>query len=101
MNEIDEAFKFADQDSFQNQKLRKNLSMNSSRNITLSDALCEATHQAMNENKNVFVIGGALQIQKLFWNKDLVTKFGLDRVIEAPLAENGLTDFVLEVLCLE
>lgn len=71
--------------------------MNSSRNITLSDALCEATHQAMNENENVFVIGEGVTDPKAIFGttKDLVSKFGLDRVIEAPLAENGLTGFCI------
>ena len=97
LNEIDEAFKFADQDSFPEPETAEKFVYEFSRNITLSDALCEATHQAMNENKNVFVIGEGVTDPKAIFGTtfDLVTKFGLDRVIEAPLAENGLTGFCI------
>ena len=51
----------------------------------------------MNENKNILVIGEGVTDPKAIFGttKDLVTKFGLDQVIEAPLAENGLTGFCI------
>ena len=43
--------------------------MNSNRNITLSEALCEATHQAMKERDEVFIIGEGVTDPKFIFGK--------------------------------
>ena len=82
---------------FPSQRLQKDSFMNSNRNITLSDALCEATHQAMNENKNIFVIGEGVTDPKAIFGttKNLYKTFGKKRVLDMPVSEAGLTGIII------
>ena len=67
--------------------------MNSNRNITLSEALCEATHQAMKERDEVFIIGEGVTDPKFIFGttKNLLDKFGKKRVID--LCVNKINTF--------
>lgn len=67
--------------------------MSDMRTMTAMDALNEALDLAMERDERVFAMGqGALPPLSLFGaTQGLVEKYGADRVIESPLAENGIT----------
>ena len=69
--------------------------MQNNRKITMSEAIGEATTQAMEKDDSIFVIGeGVTDPKKIFGTTvGLIEKFGQERVIEAPIAENGLMGF--------
>ncbi|MFQ5353988.1 MAG: alpha-ketoacid dehydrogenase subunit beta [Thermodesulfobacteriota bacterium] len=60
---------------------------------TYRDAILEATQGCMETDKNVFVLGeGVDDVGGVFGTtKGLVDIFGAERVIDTPLAENGIT----------
>lgn len=66
---------------------------NSNRIISYADAIREATDQSMQQNKSVIIIGEGVPDPKAIFNttKDLLEKYGSDRVFDMPLSENGLT----------
>ena len=63
------------------------------RTMTMMDALNEALDLAMARDERVFAIGqGAIPPLSLFGaTRGLLEKYGPDRIIESPLAENGMT----------
>jgi pyruvate dehydrogenase E1 component beta subunit len=63
------------------------------RGLTYREAILEATEQALSADKNVFVIGEGIDDPGGVFGttKDLHLKFGADRVMDSPLAENGIT----------
>lgn len=63
------------------------------RGITYREALLEATAQMLASDKSVFVLGeGVDDSGGVFGTtRDLHKKFGKERVIDTPLAENGVT----------
>ncbi len=71
--------------------------MQNDRKITMSQAIGEATLEAMKKDDTIFVIGeGVTDPKKIFGTtSELVEKFGIDRVIESPIAENGLMGFCI------
>jgi len=71
--------------------------MKTSKKISMSDAICEATFQSMEQDNTIFVIGeGVTDPKKIFGTTyGLIEKFGSERVIEAPIAENGLMGFCI------
>lgn len=64
-----------------------------SRNITLSKAINEATDICMERDKNVYLMGlGAPDLNGFSGTTvGLQEKYGADRVLDMPLAENGMT----------
>ena len=67
--------------------------MSDLRTMTAMEAMNEALDLAMECDERVFAIGqGALPPLNLFGaTRGLVEKYGTDRIIESPLAENGMT----------
>lgn len=63
------------------------------REMTQSEAIRQATYQAMRGDSSVVVVGeGVADPRGIFGTtKGLVTEFGADRVIETPLSENAFT----------
>ena len=63
------------------------------RGLTYRDAILEATSQAMEDDPDVFVMGqGVDDVGAVFGTtKGLMEKFGPIRVMDTPLAENGIT----------
>ena len=63
------------------------------RNITFREAIREALFQCMDKDKRVFLLGcGVTSPTSTFGSMEgLMEKFGKDRVIETPIAENGMT----------
>jgi len=61
--------------------------------LTYSLAIKEATHQMMSKDKSVFVIGQGVKSPWYVGNtcQGLLKKFGPDRVIDTPIAENAIT----------
>jgi len=57
------------------------------------EAINEATHQVMQADKSVIVIGEGVPDPKRIFNttSGLVEKFGKDRVFDSPLSENAVT----------
>ena len=49
-------------------------------NMSLSEALCEATHQAMHENEKIFVIGEGVTDQKQFLELLKILKINLEMI---------------------
>jgi len=66
---------------------------NKTRNLTYSLAINEATLQMMTQNKSVFVIGQGVKSPWYVGNtcQNLLKKFGPNRVIDTPIAENAIT----------
>lgn len=66
-------------------------------NMRYEEAINEALYQEMERNKDVFIFGiGVPDHNKIFGTtKRLLEKFGPDRCIDTPLAEDGLTGFAL------
>lgn len=71
--------------------------MPETRTITASQAIQEATIQMMHEDKDVYLMGeGITDPKRIFGTTtDLVETFGPARVIEMPIAENGLTGIAI------
>lgn len=67
------------------------------RGLTYKEALCEATAQMLETDKSVFVMGeGVDDPGGVFGStKGLHAKFGKDRVMDSPLAENGITGIAI------
>lgn len=63
------------------------------RNITFREAIKEALFQSMNRNRKVFLMGcGVTSPGEIFGSiEGILKKFGKKRVIETPIAENGMT----------
>ncbi|MBX7166152.1 MAG: hypothetical protein K1X74_07365 [Pirellulales bacterium] len=63
------------------------------RTLTFSEALHEATAQEMRRDPRVFVLGQGIDDFKGFYGttKGLVEEFGRDRILDTPLAEDGMT----------
>lgn len=63
------------------------------RGLTYREAILEATEQALTADKNVFVIGEGIDDPGGVFGttKGLHLKFGAERVMDSPLAENGIT----------
>ena len=61
--------------------------------LSVSQAIAEATDVCLERDERVFVIGEGVTDPKAIFGTTagLVQKFGSDRVIEMPVAENGLT----------
>ena len=61
--------------------------------ISASEAILQATQIAMQKDDKVFVMGEGVCDPKAIVNttKGLIEEFGMERVIEMPTAENGLT----------
>ncbi len=66
-------------------------------NMTYERAINEALYQEMERDENVFIYGiGVPDHKKIFGTTNrLLEKFGKDRCIDTPLAEDGLTGFAL------
>lgn len=64
-----------------------------SRVITFKEAIREALWQTMEKNRNVFLMGcGVASPAAIFDSlRGIFKKFGKDRVMETPIAENGMT----------
>ncbi len=69
----------------------------SGREITYAEALSEATRQAMEADPTVYVLGeGATDPKAIFdTTQGLFEAFGSERVVEMPIAENGLTGIAI------
>ncbi|MBI1911346.1 MAG: alpha-ketoacid dehydrogenase subunit beta [Deltaproteobacteria bacterium] len=67
------------------------------RGITYKEAILEATSRMLEQDKSVFVIGeGVDDAGGVFGTtKNLHLKFGKDRVMDSPLAENGITGIAI------
>lgn len=67
------------------------------RGLTYREAIFEATYQALESDKSVFVIGeGVDDPGGVFGTtKNLHEKFGAQRVMDTPLAENGITGIAI------
>ncbi|MGQ0675217.1 MAG: alpha-ketoacid dehydrogenase subunit beta [Rhodospirillales bacterium] len=65
--------------------------MSEQRIITLAEAVREAQMEALARDKSVFLFGQGVADPSSMWGtmKGAVEKFGPDRVIEMPIAENG------------
>ena len=65
--------------------------------LTFSDAINEALKQEMSKDKNILIFGlGVTDPKSVFGTtKDLLKKFGEERVIEIPLSENAITGICL------
>ena len=76
--------------------MRELLSM-PNRKISTSDALLEATKQAMLREPGMIVIGEGVSDPKAIFGttSGLLEEFGPRRVIETPIAENGLTGIAI------
>lgn len=59
--------------------------------ITLGDAIREGIHEALARDPSVFLFGQGVADPSSMWGtiKGVVERFGPDRVIEMPVAENG------------
>ena len=64
-----------------------------SREQTFTEAICEATHQLMEEDDSVFVMGLGVDDPKaiLGSTKGLLDAFGPDRIFDTPLSEDAMT----------
>lgn len=63
------------------------------RDITFAQAICEGLDNAMDRDPNVILVGEGVPDPKAIFNTTagLREKFGVRRVFDMPLAENGLT----------
>lgn len=59
--------------------------------ITMGDAIREALYECLARDPNVFLFGQGVADPSSMWGtqKGIVERFGADRVIEMPVAENG------------
>lgn len=66
---------------------------NKTRKLTYSLAINEALYQMMEQDVSVFLIGQGVKSPWYVGNtaKDLLEKFGKERVIDTPVSENGIT----------
>lgn len=63
---------------------------NSSRDLTIVQALREALREEMNRDETIFVIGEDIRIGGSFlFTLGLLDKFGTERVINTPISEAG------------
>ena len=65
--------------------------------MTMSEAIALATSQAMENDQDIFVIGEGVTDPKCIFGttSGLIKRFGIERVIESPIAENGLMGFCI------
>ncbi|OAN49277.1 hypothetical protein A6A04_03945 [Paramagnetospirillum marisnigri] len=70
---------------------------NAERIISVAEALCEATKVAMERDSKIYVIGEGVTDPKAIFEttRGLLDAFGPKRVIEMPVAENGLTGIAI------
>lgn len=63
------------------------------RQLTFCQAINEALHQAMERDKNTFIMGEGVDDPRTIFGstKGLAEKFGSRRVFDIPLSENGMT----------
>ena len=68
-----------------------------SRILTMSQAIHEATDLSMGNDASVYLLGEGVTDPKAIFGTTagLVEKYGADRVIEMPVAENGLTGIAI------
>lgn len=60
--------------------------------LTQSDAIREATDQAMEQSQDVYVMGlGVDDPDPVYGTTDLVDKYGTDRIVDTPLSEDAMT----------
>src|SRR3989338_6641678 len=73
------------------------MSENGKRIISYSEASSEALYQAMERDPNVFLMGEGVDNITGVYGQVLPAyrKFGLSRIIDTPLSENGLTGFAI------
>jgi pyruvate dehydrogenase E1 component beta subunit len=71
--------------------------MKSNRNITFREAIKEAVFQSMGRDKQVFLMGcGVTSPTQIFGSiQGALKKFGPERVLETPIAENGMTGIAI------
>lgn len=77
-----------------NQVLRRYLQMfTNGRQITYAEALNEALHEEMAANENIIILGEDIGQYGGVFNvtKDLINKFGKERIIDTPISEAGFT----------
>lgn len=69
------------------------MSINKNRKLSFSLAINEALHQMMEADKSVLLIGQGVKSPWYVGNtcRDLVQKFGEERVIDTPVSENAMT----------
>jgi acetoin:2,6-dichlorophenolindophenol oxidoreductase subunit beta len=67
--------------------------MPDNRVLTVAQAICEATDICLERDEHVFVIGEGVTDPKAIFGTvtGLAEKYGPDRIVEMPVAENGLT----------
>lgn len=63
------------------------------RQITYAEALNEALHEEMAANENIIILGEDIGQYGGVFNvtKDLINKFGKERIIDTPISEAGFT----------
>lgn len=71
--------------------------MHNNRQITFGEAIREAMDQMLEEDENVFLIGEGVPDPKCIFGttKGLAEKYGPDRVMDMPVAENGMTGVLI------
>lgn len=69
----------------------------STRILTVAEAIREATDICLEQNPSVFVIGEGVTDPKAIFGttRGLVEKYGPDRIIETPVSENGITGIAI------
>ena len=67
------------------------------RQITYAQAINEALHQAMEKDKDVFLMGEGVDAPPAIFGstRGLKERFGKERVFDMPLAENGMTGVLI------
>lgn len=70
---------------------------NNQRQITFAEAICEATDQLLASDPSVYIIGEGVPDPKCIFGttQGLAEKYGPDRVMDMPVAENGMTGIIL------
>ena len=65
--------------------------------LTMAQSIREATDLCMNNDASVYLLGEGVADPKAIFGSTtgLVEKYGTDRVIEMPVAENGLTGIAI------
>jgi acetoin:2,6-dichlorophenolindophenol oxidoreductase subunit beta len=69
----------------------------SGRIISFGDAVREAISEAMAHDPNVFLMGEGIADPSSMWGttKGMIERFGRSRIVEMPVAENGLTGIAI------
>jgi len=64
--------------------------MNNEREITLCEAIREAYIEEMRRDEAIFMLGISIQAGTFPHTKDLCDEFGVERIVDTPLAETGM-----------